>query len=224
MVEDFFIQLFALLAVVGPLALLFFLNRIPRWWRLGLWFFCTVMLLFSAYFLSAMVSYFRMMNFGHHTVDFLVELQKQLTAGSVREELLEVPGYAAGIILTALAMIAVIAGGVFAWRKIHGYSYFILIFAFLCIPFAFSAPHKSSHRQDVLESNAFRSQIYTLISQKRAQNVTGKQMADAIKKALEGFKFPCRREDVDQLMKRVKKALDMLTPPEAAGAVGQGKK
>ena len=49
-------------------------------------------------------------------------------------------------------------------------------------------------------------------------------MADAIKKALEGFKFPCRREDVDQLMKSVKKALDELPPPDAAGEGGEGKK
>ena len=224
MIEDIFIQLFALIAVVAPLAFLIFLERIPRWWRLGLWFFCTASLLFPAYFLSAMVSYFRTMNFGHSTVDFLTELQKQLTAGRVREDLLEVPGYAAGIVLTGFALIAMIAGCVFTWRKIRGYSYFILIFAFLCIPFAFSAPHKSRHRQDVLDRNDFRSQIYSLIAKNRAQNVTGKQMADTIKKALEGFKFPCRRGDVDQLMKRVKKALDELTPTDAAGSGGDGKK
>ena len=120
-------------------------------------------------------------------------------------------------------MIAVIAGGVFAWRKIHGYSYFILIFAFLCIPFAFSAPHKSSHRQDALDSNAFRSQIYSLISKKRAQNVNGKQMADAIKKALEGFKFPCRRDDVDHLMKKVKKHWTSSLRRTRQARAGKGK-
>ena len=221
-VEDFFIQLFFLIAAAVPLAFLIFLNRIPRTWRLVLWLFCSALVLFPAYFLSAMVRYFRTMNWGHLTVGFLEELQQQLMAGSVQEKLLEVPAYAPGIMLSLLAVAAIIAGGVFAWRKIRWYSYLVLFLAFLCIPFAFSALDTFRLRHDIMDHNALRSRTYALIAQKRARNVTGKQMADAIGKTLDGFKFPCRRDDVDRLMNRTEEALNRLTPPDAAGSGGQG--
>ena len=71
------------------------------------------------------------------------------------------------------------------------------------------------------ERNARR--IARSIVESRPLNTTF-ELVDAIKKALEGFKFPCRRDDVDQLMKRVKKALDKLTPPDTAGSDREGEK
>ena len=48
--SDVLILLFAFIALIGPLAFLIFLNRLPRRWRLGIYFPCTGIYLFIADF------------------------------------------------------------------------------------------------------------------------------------------------------------------------------
>ena len=48
--NDAMILLFAFIALIGPVVFLIFLNRIPRRWRLGIYFPCTGIYLFIADF------------------------------------------------------------------------------------------------------------------------------------------------------------------------------
>ena len=123
--NDAMILLFAFIALIGPVVFLIFLNRIPRRWRLGIYLFCISMHLFAALVLSSLSWINRNIASGMRAQHFFENLQQQLAVGTVHQEFLELPGYAPGVILTLLAAAAIIAGAVFAWRKIRWYSWFV---------------------------------------------------------------------------------------------------
>ena len=201
---------FAFIALSVSAAFLIFLNRIPRWWRLGIYLLCTGLYLFIDYFLYVASAFPRNVSSGIRAQHFFESLQQQLAAGTVRQEFLELPGYASGVILTLLAAAAIMAGAVFAWRKIRWYSWPVLIFAFIMMQSAFFVCIRAIDRKSIEDHNEMRHLFYGLIEQKRTEGVTDRQMADSIAENLKEFHpFGNRRDEIES-EKRIEDALKNL--------------
>ena len=209
--QDILLLLFASIALIGPVVFLIFLNFIPRWWRMGIYLVCIAMHLFAAFVLFSLSFIQRNNASGERTQRFFESLQQQLAAGTVHQDFLTLPGYASGAVLTLLAVAAVIAGAVFAWRKIRWYSWFVLIFAFIMTQFAFSVCARTKDRESIEDHNATRRLVYGLIEQKRTEGVTDRQMADSIAENLKDFRYSYenRRAEIES-KKRIEDALKKL--------------
>ena len=219
--NDAMILLFAFIALIGPAVFLIFLNRIPRWWRMGIYLLCTGLYLFIADFFYLLSGLGRNNASGMRAQHFFENLQQQLAAGTVRQEFLELTGYASGVILTLLAAAAIIAGAVFAWRKLRWYSWFVLIFAFIMTQFSFSVCGRAKDRESIEIHNEIRQRVYGLIEQKRTEGVTNRQMTDSIAENLKEFRYSyeSRRVEIES-EKRIEDALKKLRP---AGSPPEGK-
>ena len=221
MPSDALILLFASVALIGPVIFLIFLNRLPRWWRLGIYLVCVAMHLFAALVLSSLSWIERNCASGERAQHFFESLRRQLTAGTVRQDFLTLPGYASGMVLTLLAAAAVIAGAVFAWRKIRWYSWFVLIFAFIMTQFAFSVCVRAKDRKSIEDHNGMRRLVYGLIQQKRTEGVTDLQMAETIAENLKEFRYSneTRRTEFES-WKRIDDALKKLRRVEIPPSEG----
>ena len=210
--QDILLLLFAFIALIGPVVFLIFLNFIPRWWRMGIYLVCVAMHLFAAFVLFSLSWIQRNWASGERTQRFFESLQQQLAAGTVHQDFLTLPGYASGAVLTLLAGAAVIAGAVFAWRKIRWYSWFVLIFAFIMTQFAFSVCARTKDRESIEDHNATRRLVYGLIEQKRTEGVTDRQMAETIAENLKDFRYSYenRRSEIES-EKRIEDALKKLS-------------
>ncbi len=115
------------------------------------------------------------------------------------------------MILTLLAVAAILAGAVFAWRKIRWYSWFVLIFAFVMTQFFFSVCTWAKDRESIVDHNEMRLIIYGLIEQKRTEGVTDRQMAETIAENLKEFRYSYenRCEEIES-KKRIEDALKKL--------------
>ena len=154
---------------------------------------------------------------------FFENLQQQLAAGTVRQVFLELPGYASGVILTLLAAAAIIAGAVFAWRKLRWYSWFVLIFAFIMTQFSFSVCVRAKDRESIEIHNEIRQRVYGLIEQKRTEGVTDRQMTEAIRANLEEFHYSYEnRKGEKGSVARILSALRDLTPEKETKALHKG--
>ena len=202
---------FAFIALSVSAAFLIFLNQIPRWWRLGIYLLCTGFYLIIAHILYVVASVIgRNVDSGIRAQHFFESLQQQLASGTVHQEFLELPGYASGVILTLLAAASIMAGAVFAWRKIRWYSWFVLIFAFIMTQFAFSVCIRAEGRKSIEDHNEMRHLFYGLIEQKRTEGVTDRQMADSVAENLKEFHFcESRRAEIES-EKRIEDALKNL--------------
>jgi len=202
---------FAFIALSVSAAFLIFLNRIPRWWRLGIYLLCTGFYLIIAHILYVASVFGRNVASGMRAQHFFESLQQQLAVGTVRQEFLTLPGYASGVILTLLAVVSIMAGAVFAWRKIRWYSWFVLIFAFIMMQDAFSVCLRPKDRKSIEDHNEMRHLIYGLIEQKRTEGVTDRQMADSIAENLKDFRYSYenRRDEIES-EKRIEDALKNL--------------
>ena len=219
--NDVMILLFAIIALIEPVVFLIFLNRIPRGWRLGIYLFCIAMHLLAALVLSSLSWINRNIASGMRAQHFFENLQQQLSAGTVHRAFLELPGYAPSVILTLLAAAAIIAGAVFAWRKLRWYSWFVLIFAFIMTQFSFSVCVRAKDRESIEIHNEIRQRVYGLIEQKRTEGVTDRQMTDSIAENLKEFRYSyeSRRVEIES-EKRIEDALKKLRP---AGSPPEGK-
>ncbi len=217
--QDILIILFAFIVLIAPLVFLFFLNYIPRWWRLGIYLFCVAMHLFAAHVLFSLSWIERNCASGERAQHFFESLLQQLAAGTVHQDFLVLPGYASGVVLTALAAVAVIAGMVFAWRKIHWYSWFVLIFAFIMTQFAFSVCVRAKDRESIEDHNEMRRLVYGLVEQKRTEGVTDRQMAETIAENLKEFHYSYENlrteiESVNRIEDALKKLSRVEIPPD----------
>ena len=142
---------------------------------------------------------------------FFENLQQQLAAGTVRQEFFELPGYASGVILTLLAAAAIIAGAVFAWRKLRWYSWFVLIFAFIMTQFTFSVCVRAKDRESIKVHNEMRQHVYGLVEQKRTEGVTDRQMAETIAENLKEFRYSYESRHAEiESEKKIEDALKKL--------------
>lgn len=209
--QDILLLLFAFIALIGPVVFLIFLNCIPRWLRMGIYLVCVAMHLFAALVLSSLSGIQRNCASGERAQRFFESLQQQLAAGTVHQDFLTLPSYALSVVLTLLAVAAVIAGAVFAWRKIRWYSWFVLIFAFIMTQFAFSVCARAKDRESIEYHNETRRLVYGLIEQKRTEGVTDRQMAETIAENLKDFcySYENRRSEIES-EKRIEDALKKL--------------
>ena len=137
-----------------------------------------------------------------------------MSSGSAwRPEYLEMPGYALPVLLSVLAVAAIIGGGAVVWRKIRWYSRPLLIVSFGLSGFLFSGFHRVGDRRDIEEHNDLRRRTYALIAEKRAQQVSDRRMAEAIAAGRQGFRYSYEtRADERKSTARILASLRELTP------------
>jgi len=212
---EFFILLLGCLYLLALIAFLVFLKRIPRVWRLAAYgAFCAV-LIFVAWGFHSLQILGRNISAGLRALEFFKALQAQLASGNFAEGLLELPGVGSGILLSLPAAAAIFGGAVCCWLKIRWYSYLILPAVLILASFLFAYPDALDQRQDVEEHNALRRQTYALVAEKRAQGVTGRQMAELIGAKLKDFRYSYEnRRGEKESVARILSALWALTPQE----------
>ena len=211
--ERFFFLICLCLYLFALVAFLYFLEKLPRVWRLAVFgAFCAVHI-FVAWIIHNLQFVHRNAFSGFRTLEFFKALQAQLSSGDFTAGLPELPGIGFGILLSLLAVAAIIGGAVCCWLKIRWYSHFILPAAFILSSFLFAYPDAADRRQDAEEHNALRRRTYALVAEKRAQGVTGRQMADVIAAKLKDFHcdYESRRGEKESVA-RILAALRALTP------------
>ena len=197
--------------LLGYLVFLSWIPRLPRFIAYGA--FCAVNL-FAWSLLDALRVIDRNNASGQRAEEFFATLEAQLSSGSAwRPEYLEMPGYALPVLLSVLALAAIVGGGAVVWRKIHWYSRPLLIVSFVLSGFLFSGFHRVGDRRDVVAHNDLRRRTYALIAEKRAEHVTDRRMAETIAANRQGFSYSyetlaAERKSVDRILA----ALRELTP------------
>lgn len=179
-------------------AFLIFLARIPRLWRAVICLALEAGIIWAGYVLHVLRFIEKNLGFGRHAQAFFTTLQLQLSFGAVREEYLELPGYAAGILLSLLAVAAIVAGTVCCWMKIRRYSYAVLPITILLTGFLFAFPDVVDDRRDAAERNDFRRAVYGLVAETLARGVTCRQMADAVAAPLADFRYSYENRDAER--------------------------
>jgi len=210
---EFFILLLGCLYLLALIAFPVFLEKIPRIWRLAAYAGFCAGNVFVAWGFHSLQILGRNISSGLRASEFFKALQTQLSSGNFTEGLLELPGVGFGIFLSLLAVTAIIGGAVCCRLKIRWYSYVILPAALILASFLFAYPDALDRRQDVEEHNALRRRTYALAAEKRAQSVTGRQMADVIGAKLKDFHCDYEsRKGEKESVERILAALRELTP------------
>ena len=206
----FCIALIYLLALLG---FLIPLKWLPRWGRLvGYMFFCIINIGLAFIYRGLDFISFNIQS-GERTLNFFTELSETLAHNIMNIEYLPMPSYTASIILGSISLLVVIAGFVVLGLKIRWYSYVTTIAALFC---AFSildiqTPH--SEKRYISDSNTLRQKTYLLIEQKRKENVSNKQISEAIKANLKDFRYTYEnREDERESSEKILTAIKNLQP------------
>ena len=199
--------------VASLCAFLIFLVRIPRFWRAVICLALEAGIVWAGYVLHVLRFIEKNLAFGRHAQAFFTTLQLQLGLGTVSEEYLELPGDAAGILLSLLAVAAIVAGPMCCWMKIRRYSYAVLPAAVLLTGFLFAFPDAVADRRDTAERNDFRREVYGLIAETLARGVTCRQMADAVAANLADFRYSYENRDEERAsVARILAAIRGLKP------------
>ena len=162
-------------------AFLFFLEKIPRIWKLvGYTFFCILTIFISMIYRALDFISFNCES-GIRAQNFFETLHKDLAAGTLDIAYLEVPGTTTGTLLSIITLLAIIGGGIVLWFKVRWFSY-ITTFAAIVLSFdttafitAFKAP------EYIVSHNDIRKKSYTLIEKKLAEKIPHQQLAEVIK-------------------------------------------
>jgi hypothetical protein len=123
------------------------------------------------------------------------------------------PSYTAGAIWGIISLLVVIAGFVVLGLKIRWYSWVTTIAALFsaCGILGIQTPH--SEEQYINDSNTLRKKTYLLIEQKRKENVSNKQISEAIKANLKDFRYTYEnREDERESSEKILTAIKSLQP------------
>ena len=204
-----------LIYVIVLLGFLACLPLIPRGWRIVVYSVLSAAHLFAGYAFHVLRFMSRNIASGQHAQNFFTALQQQLSSGTLNEEYLELPGWTSSVLLSLLAVTAIIGGGFVLWRKIRWYSWPLLIGSFILSFFLFEVFNRSDDRQDIREYNGLRRRVYALIGQKRTQRMSNKQMADAIAADLKNFQYSYEsRTEEKESVELILSALRDLTPEE----------
>lgn len=210
---ELFILLCGCLYLLALAAFLIFLGKIPRVRRLAAYAGFCAALIFAAWGFHSLQILGRNISSGLRAREFFEALQVQLSSGNFTAGPAELPGVGSGVLLSLLAAAAIFGGAVCCWLKIRWYSYLILPAALILASFLFAYPDAADRRQDVEEHNVLRRRTYALVAEKRAQGVTGRQMADAVGAKLKDFHcdYENRRGEKESVA-RILAALRALTP------------
>lgn len=207
----FVLVLIYLAALIGLICL----KCIPRKWRLGAYCFFFLVHGFAMFVYHSFHFIDRNNASGMRALDFFTNLSQQLSSGIVQMELLELPDYFVGTMLSLLAAIAIIAGFVIVWQKIRWYSYVLLLLCFFLSNFLFSVFDTLDKRHDIEEHNSLRKRVYALLEQKMAESITHKQMADVIDANLEDFHCTYENRNDERIScEKIISALNDLQPPQ----------
>ncbi len=206
----FCIALIYLLALLG---FLIPLKWLPRWGRLvGYVFFCIINIV-----LAFICRCFNFITFhlqsGERALKFFTELSEELAHSTMSIEYLPMPSYTASVIMGSISLLVVIAGFVVLGLKIRWYSYVITIAALFCAFGILDIQTPHSEMRYISDSNALRKKAYSLIEQKCKENVSKKQISEAIKANLTDFRYTYEnREDERESSEKILIAIKNLQP------------
>lgn len=212
----FLISVFFLVALA---AFLIFLEKIPRLWRLIIYAFLSLMMVFFSLISRALDFISFNVESGIRAQNFFETLHKELTAGRLNITYLEVPGTTAGTVLSIIALLAFIGGGIVLRFKVRWFSY-ITTFAAIFLAFevttfitAFNAP------EYIVRHNEMRKKSYTLIENKLAENIPHQRMAEVIKTNLKDFRYTYENlKDETASTDRILTAIGELSPATKGNA------
>ena len=203
-------------AVIYLLCLLGFLiplKWLPRWGRLvGYVLFCIINI--------GLAFIYRCFNFitfniqsGERALNFFTGLSEQLANNTVKVEYLPMPSYTASIIWGIVSLAVVIAGFVVIGMKVRWYSWVSAIAALVFSFGIFGIQTPLSEERYIKDSNHLREKTYSLVEKKRKENVSNKQISEAIKANLKGFLYTYEnREDEKESSEKILTAIKNLQP------------
>ena len=201
----------SLIYLLYLLGFLILLKWLPRWGRLvGYVLFCIINIGFAFIYRGLAFLSFNIQS-GERALKFFTELSETLASNTMHIEYLPMPTYTASIIYGIISLLMVIAGFVVLNLKIRWYSYVTTIVALFC---AFSildilTPHPE--KRYISDSNALRQKTYHLIEQKRKENVSDKQISEAIRANLKDFRYSYEnREDEKESSEKILFAIKIL--------------
>ena len=203
-------------AVIYLLCLLGFLiplKRIPKVWRLAIFtVLCAVNIGFA--FICRCFNFITFhLQSGERALKFFTELSEELAHSTMSIEYLPMPSYTASIILGIISLLVVIAGFVVLGLKIRWYSWVTTIAALFCASGILDIQTPHSEKRYISDSNALRKKTYLLIEQKRKENVSNKQISEAIKANLKDFRYTYEnREDERESSEKILTAIKSLQP------------
>ena len=211
-----FEQFFFCGAIIYLLALQGFLiplKWISRGWRRGiLAFFCLVNIGLAFIYRGLDFITFNIQS-GERALNFFTGLSEQLANNTVKVEYLPMPSYTASIILGIVSLAVVIAGFVVIEMKVRWYSWVTTIAALFCAFGILDIQTPHSEMRYINDSNTLRKKTYLLIEQKRKENVSNKQISEAIKANLKGFLYTYEnREDEKESSEKILTAIKNLQP------------
>ena len=203
-------------AVIYLLCLLGFLiplKRIPKVWRLAIFtVLCAVNIGFA--FICRCFNFITFhLQSGERALKFFTELSEELAHSTMSIEYLPMPSYTASIIWGIISLLVVIAGFVVLGLKIRWYSWVTTIAALFCACGILGIQTPHSEERYINDSNTLRKKTYLLIEQKRKENVSNKQISEAIKANLKDFRYTYEnREDERESSEKILIAIKNLQP------------
>ena len=203
----------ALIYLLCLLGFLIPLKRIPKVWRLAIFtVFCAVNIGFA--FICRCFNFITFhLQSGERALKFFTELSETLSNDTMKIEYLPMPSYTASIILGIISLLVVIAGFVVLGLKIRWYSWVTTIAALFCASGILDIQTPHSEMRYINDSNTLRKKTYLLIEQKRKENVSNKQISEAIKANLKDFRYTYEnREDERKSSEKILIAIKTLQP------------
>jgi len=203
----------ALIYLIALLGFLIPLKWLPRWGRLvGYVLFCIINIGLAFIYRGLAYLSFNIQS-GERALKFFTELSETLANDTMKIEYLPMPSYTASIIWGIISLLVVIAGFVVLGLKIRWYSYVITIAALLCASGILGIQTPHSEKRYINDSNALRQKTYLLIEQKRKENVSNKQISEAIKANLKDFRYNYEnREEERESSEKILTAIKNLQP------------
>ena len=203
----------ALIYLLCLLGFLIPLKRIPKVWRLVIFtVFCAVNIGLDFIIRGLSFISFNIQS-GERALNFFTELSETLANDTMKIEYLPMPSYTASIIWGIISLLVVIAGFVVLGLKIRWYSWVTTIAALFCACAILGIQTPHSEERYINDSNALRQKTYLLIEQKRKENVSNKQISEAIKANLKDFRYTYEnREDERESSEKILIAIKNLQP------------
>ena len=203
----------ALIYLLCLLGFLIPLKRIPKVWRLVIFtVFCAVNIGLDFIIRGLSFISFNIQS-GERALKFFTDLSEELARNTMSIEYLPMPSYTASIIWGIISLLVVIAGFVVLGLKIRWYSWVTTIAALFCACGILGIQTPHSEMRYINDSNTLRKKTYLLIKQKRKENVSSKQISEAIKANLKDFRYTYEnRKDERESSEKILFAIKTLQP------------
>ena len=208
----------ALIYLIYLLGFLILLKWLPRWGRLvGYVFFCIINIGLAFIYRGLAFLSFNIQS-GERALKFFTELSETLAHNTMNIEYLLMPSYTASIIWGIISLLVVIAGFVVLGLKIRWYSWVTTIAALFCASGILDIQTPHSEMRYINDSNTLRKKTYLLVEQKRKENVSNKQISEAIKANLKDFRYTYEnREDERESSEKILTAIKNLQAQTTLG-------